>query len=343
MLAETPAAWGDEELVALCSPRSLPGIEHFGGNELYGHSSIIKEYAGLDPEKPLPVLIPHGVCPSDTYVSVGEKRAGYPAVFSYPAFRDRVYRRRMRMMVVPSASPFLHALELVNSPEVEREGILFFPAHSIPGVQAEQDWGKLAERLCAVAEDGPVRVCLYWTDVLAGRHRVFTDCGLPVVSAGHNHDSQFVARLIGLLRRHRYAASNSPGSHFFYAVAAGCEFFFVGDLHARGGEKKTLALQSVPASPTMYSELMALRQVAARPGHEQMDLLRRVTAKYLRSDALMTPERMREHIQLCSELDRKGSLFTRGVPAWQGPFPCAWYRWLKERVARLLGRRRTAK
>lgn len=329
----------DEDLVSLCSPRPLPQIEHFGGNELYGHSNIIKEYAGLDREKPLPVLVPHGVYGSETLVPVGEKRAGYPAVFSYPAYRDAVYRHRMRMLVIPSASPFLYALETVKSPAVTREGILFFPAHSIPGVEAVQDWKDLARRLSVMAQEhGPVRVCVYWTDVLAGRHRVFADRGLPVLCAGHSHDPEFISRLITMLRRHRYAGSNAPGSHFFYAVAAGCEFFFVGDPHVRAGEEGTL--QSTRASKAIYDELMSLRQLAGSPGHEHPELLLSIAEKYLRADALMGREEMREKVSLCAELDRKGSLFTSGVATWEAPLPRGWYRWMKERAACLMGRRR---
>ncbi|MBN1459723.1 MAG: hypothetical protein JXA57_09295 [Armatimonadetes bacterium] len=334
----------EDDLIALCRPRPLPGIEYFGGNELYGYANVVKDYAGFDREKSLPVLVPHGVCLNENYVSIGEKRAGYPAVLSYPAFRDRVYERRMRMLVIPSASPFLYALQTTETPAIEREGVLFFPAHSIQGVEAVQDWNTLAGLLCALNQNwGPVRVCVYWADVLAGRHRVFAERGLSVVSAGHNHDPEFIVRLISFLRGHRYVSSNAPGSHLFYAVAAGCEFFFLGEFHSHAGTPRTLARQIAPASPSVSEELDRARLLASSPDHGNSDLLRELAAKYLRADSLLSREDMQRHLQLCTELDRKGTLFVAGVPALRGPLPRAWYRWLKKRLARLLGRRRKPK
>ena len=122
-------------------------------------------------------------------------------------------------------------------------------------------------------------------------------------------------------------------------MAAGCEFFFLGSPQVAKGSARALALQHAPADATIRDGLAELRSLATSPGHTQMDLMRTVADECLRASALMSPEEMGEWLRLCSELDRKGSLFTSGVPACQGPFPRAWYRWLKERVARLAGRR----
>ena len=339
-MADRVVSASESELLSLCAPRALPGVEHFGGNELYGHDRIIKAYAGLPLDEPLPVLIPHGVCLSTDYVSLGERRAGYTAAFSYPALRDDVYRRRLRMRVVPSASPFLHALQVLPHTEAQREGILFFPAHSVPGVDIAQDWEALAIGLTHLEDrHGPVHVCMYWSDVMAGRHRVFLDHGIPVVSAGHRHDPEFIVRLVDLLRRHRYAGSNSPGSHFFYAVAAGCEFFFLGDHYVPVGSTRQRSLQNAPADPGLREELLSLRLVANTPGHSMADTLRVVSAKCLRSDALMTPDEMRRQVRLCAALDRRGTLFSAGE-RWRRPVPRTWYRSAKVRASRLLGRRR---
>ncbi len=332
------------DLVTLCTPRPRPGLEYFGGNELYGLSRAVREYVGFSSVKPLPVLIPHGVCLNANRMSVAEKRAGYSSVFSYPALRDGVYAQH-GMKVIPAASPFLYALDRTVSNRVEPEGgILFFPAHSIPGVEAAQEWSELALELAEMSHDrGDVRVCLYWADVLAGRAQVFVDHGLPVVSAGHSNDSDFIGRLVSLLQGHKYAASNAMGSHFFYAVSAGCEFFFTGRSATRHGDSKAMSLLAFPASQEAREELESVRSLGSHIDHSHTDFMLSVARKYLRADAFVDRDTMREQLRSCHELDRRGSLFTQGIPSWQQPVPRSWYRWSKERVAWLLGRRRRSK
>jgi len=90
----------------------------------------------------------------------------------------------------------------------------------------------LADRLEQLDETyKPVTVCIYWKDYLMGRHEIFADRGLPIVSAGHMFEKSFLYRLARLLSRFRYAAGNHIGSHLFYAVKAGCRYF-----HLEGSE-----------------------------------------------------------------------------------------------------------
>ena len=59
---------------------------------------------------------------------------------------------------------------------------------------------------------------MYWQDYLLNHHLPFLERGLPVVSAGHSNDRDFLLRQAYLLKKHRYAASNAIGSHTFYSV-----------------------------------------------------------------------------------------------------------------------------
>jgi hypothetical protein len=89
------------------------------------------------------------------------------------------------------------------------------------------DYEGIAATLLGFEEDyQPVTVCLYWKDILLGRHELFRRRGLKVVSAGHLYDTYFFWRFYHLCSRHRYAASNTYSSALLYAVESGCSFFF---------------------------------------------------------------------------------------------------------------------
>lgn len=323
------------ELERLSLPRPLPGVEHYPGNELYGHARLLKAYAGLDPAVPLPALVPHGITFNETFVSEGDRRAGYPAVLSYPAYRDNVYRERCGLCVEPSAAPFLYGVRMVRPGREGRAGTIFFPGKSIAGVEAVQDWDGLAERLVEMEPDiGPVRVCAYWTDVAAGRHLPFVRRGLEVVGAGHAHDQAFHARLIGLLAAHEYASSNSIGSHVFYALAAGCRFFFLGEQAVTVGDARAMAASVARPAGDPAREVARLRELACAPGHGHDEEVAAIGARFLRSDALRSPAELRERLAWCARLDRFGGALVRGsAPA--GAMPRYWARAARHRARAL--------
>lgn len=218
-----------QDLQALCADRPQPARELFPPNAYYGMAEIIKTYAGLPLEHRLRVIVPHGVVFNANYVWESEIRANLPVVFCYPDYRVNAYKARTDKYVWQATSPYVYLVEsLVDLPKPERQGTLFFPAHSTQHITTDMDFADLAQRLRGLEDEfQPVTVCLYWRDIQLGRAEAFTRAGHQVVSAGHIADPAFLYRLYHFCSMHRYASSNEFGSHTFYSLLSGCSFFWI--------------------------------------------------------------------------------------------------------------------
>lgn len=212
----------------LCADRPLSTNEIFSGNAFYGIDRVLKDYVGFPMSYALKGVWPHGLVYSKSHIWDSEVGTPLPVVFCYPEYRAPAYRNQTNKRVIPSASPFLYALDQVRPPDGKRSGTLFFPGHSTHHITAEMNFEHLADKLDALDDRyHPVTVCIYWKDYLMGRHEIFEERGFPIVSAGHMFDNEFLYRLARLLSMFQYAAGNHIGSHLFYAIRAGCQYFHV--------------------------------------------------------------------------------------------------------------------
>lgn len=195
--------------------------EPYWVNCQYGFSTAVRAYARYP--HGVNAILPHGVMWDPRQGAIEAASSPVPAVLSYPALRDDTWGD---LTVIPSASPFLYALSMVN-PIGERSGTVFFPQHSCDLIHEETDWWELGESILRLPKEiRPKTVCLYWKDVLLGRARCFDR--VKVVTCGHLNDPMFMPRLLDLLLSHEHAASNDVLSTTFYAAAAGCNFFIHG-------------------------------------------------------------------------------------------------------------------
>lgn len=210
-----------DELQRICADRP-PTPEFPFVNGFYGHGAILRRYADVAPEVPIPAVIPHSVDPNPGYLWTGEAKAGVAAVLSYPPYRDAAFAAA-GSHVLPSASPFLYAMELPDTTPTSRSGTAYFPSHSTHVITVESEGQVTAEWLAGLPEPyAPVTVVLYWRDVQLGRDVPFRQAGLPVTSAGHMYDPRFLLRLRDILLRSRFAAGSRFGAHAVLAVGAGC-------------------------------------------------------------------------------------------------------------------------
>lgn len=236
------------------------------GTAYYGHADILRRAAGWT--GPIPAVVPHGVYLDPSQLWHGDTRARVSAVLCYPDYAVEAFERVTRKLVVPSAAPFVYALDQVPSPTEPPRGTLFFPVHSTHNVVAEQPWDDLAERLSGLpTTHGPIRVCMYWRDVQLGHHKPFERCGLDVVCAGHVFDNCFLPRLLTLLRHARSVATSGFGSHLAYAAMA---------------DRVVVPLPSIaPPEPAELEQLRATEPDADRTGVEQPpDLTSRVRSAF---------------------------------------------------------------
>lgn len=316
-LEETLAS--QENIEKLCAERTLETSEIFVANAWYGMSRILKEYVGIPQEQSLKVVIPHGICLSPTHVWEEEVRSSLPAIYCYPAYRETIYLKSSQdyqnsQATFLSASPFVYLTELLkNGPKPTRKGTLFFPPHSTGLVTVQMDLEALAEQLVQLDEEyQPVTVCVYWKDFNLGLHQPFQKKGLPIASAGHIYDSDFLFRLYHLFSLHKYAASTTLGSHIFYAVQSGCSYFHLDTNLKVSHTAKTpeLVKQDVARIPNSSEE--EIQSVFARPHPEITVDRKQLVARYLGTQYFKSPQALRQQL-LCAETLYKNKLNSKSV------------------------------
>lgn len=299
LLAET------EDIERLCQPRELSTAEVFSPNAFYGNDLVLKRYAGLPDDKPLKVVVPHGIVFNLQFVWEQEARAPLPAVLAYGDDRERAYARATRKLRIRAATPFAYLGALMGeAPGVRRSGTLFFPAHSSHRITAEADFEGIAERLLQLEDKyQPVSVCIYWRDYELGRHRPFLARGFRVVTAGHIFDPMFLPRLYCLCQAHRFASSNHVGSSLPYAVLAGCAFFLLAGFGVNfAGTRGALTEDFSGVGPAMRALEEAFAMPVDKTTPYQRDLVDRLTGL----QPWLSPEALRELLLMADGLDRYG-------------------------------------
>jgi len=216
-----------KDLDTLCASRPNPSRDVFAPNGHYGVADIYKTYAGLPVTISLSGIVPHGVELDPTWLWHEEVNSRAKYVYCYPGLRRGIYGHVAKKRVIMSASPFLYVDKMLRDQQGnDRKGTILLPVHSTDHIRVRQDYAALATKLIELPSAyHPVSVCLYWGDYLYGAGKEFTKRGIPIVSAGHIYDREFLYRLYHLLSRARFAASNGLGAHLYYAVAAGCSYF----------------------------------------------------------------------------------------------------------------------
>ena len=226
--------------MALARDRDVAG----GGlwsSQVYGIGKWLKRYAGFPDDLPLCAETDHGpgnaTIPHKTYL---ETRA--PAMLYHNAEAAKAFRLFSRKPCEVMGSPFAY-FRWMNGLGIRPDaaGTVALPSHSTHHVQVRLDWRRYCRELRRIPERfRPVKVCLYWKDILDGLHKVFQEEGFEVITAGHIYDEGFVERFYGLLAGHRYATSTDLCTAGIYAVEMGLPFFLWGeqehDFFNTGGE-----------------------------------------------------------------------------------------------------------
>lgn len=296
-------------LDALCAQRDWSGTEVFLSNEYYGIAATLKRYASYPQGRPVKAVVPHGIYFNDHLLADFERDAGLPAAFVYPAYRHGLYAAGGQMVELAAAAPFVYA-ERLTGHEMLREGTLFFPAHSLPGLTAEMDFESMPEALGALPDAmQPVTVIMYWQDYLSGRHLPFAKRGFRIVSAGHIYEAEFLPRLAYLLKRHKYAASNAIGSHTFYAIEAGCTFRLIDFPYDYSGSEEDFRLKAPSLSPKRKAAVAELKRVFSEETEEITAQQLELSHYYLGLSHALEPSEMHELLHWLDRLDRFGTAY----------------------------------
>jgi len=303
-LEETLA--GQNDLVQLCADRPLKTKEICRANAFYGIDTVLKQYAGLPLSYALKVVVPHGPDLTKGNVWEGEAKAPVPVVWCYPPYRERAYVSRTNKKVILSASPFVYVVEMLKKQSrPPRRGTIFFPAHSTHWHTSHMDFDRLAEELIRLEDEyKPITVCMYWRDFNLGRHIPFQERGLPIVSAGHIYDSDFLYRFYHLCSMHRYAAGNDLGSNIFYSVKAGCSYFHFDKVGCSYEIDLTVDPDDLPADAS--ADESALKSLFRYPRPLMTAEQLKTVDFYLCAGYLRSPQELKRQLLDAERLDKVG-------------------------------------
>jgi hypothetical protein len=222
---------GQSDLSQMCAPRPLDWSEYAHMNEFHGNAGILKSYAELPLDQPLPVAVEHAIPYDLSEPYQYDLHSGLPAFWAVHEKSAQVYRAAGMQEVHPIGFSYLYAMDVFHrlyprEGERQRMGTIVFPDKSTLLMDTDFDRAAFARQLARLPEEfQPVVVSIYWKDFIRGNHKVYTEAGLPVVSAGHVRDASFPLRLYDLCRRFKYACANDISSSFTLSILSGCHFF----------------------------------------------------------------------------------------------------------------------
>lgn len=299
------------------------GLEHEHGGP-YGMYALVKQRAAL-PFCTASVISQHGWTTLDALPT--DLANARTLMLCWNARHLAGWRAKSAVPCLVLGAPFVHyrrARGIGLDPAAK--GTVAFPAHSLQNIEYAFNLDEYCAALKALPEEfQPVTVCLHPTDILCfGRDREYRARGFETVCAGlkrhdadqlpsmpHDHPSfraacagfnttqPFCEAFYDILRRHRYATSNVPGSYLFYAVEMGQPFFLLGALPA--SDNSAGVNPDVPAQVNRVNDL-ALGQQACDlftvpPGSPITAEQRAFVLEEIGADAWAEPEELAQALR----------------------------------------------
>lgn len=205
------------ELQLLAQDRPLITVERHKPNDFYGHAAILKQYSGLTAEKPLKVIIQHGIVLTNDIWQV-DRDAPFPTFLCASQQTADAYRALRPDKHAYPIGPMMLYVEAAPPPPKDR-CLLVFPAHSSHRVEIRFDTRTFADFVARFGKQfDRVQICLYWKDISADIVSLYESYGFELTTAGHMYDTGFLPRLVSMIAGADYVLTNEVGTHIFYSV-----------------------------------------------------------------------------------------------------------------------------
>lgn len=195
-------------------------------NDWYGHATVLKKFLGLPKIYQFKFIIEHGTYFS-TQVADIELESNLPSFLTYSLYRAKIlkkYRPHTYAIgpLIHYASHYLTEDELKKEKKRSGKTLLFFPSHSLIGLTNEYDMDWSYKKIKAISKGfDTIRVCIYWKDVLLGKHKYYQSKGLECITAGHILDPQFLPRVKSIIETADLTISNDASSPLSYCIYMG--------------------------------------------------------------------------------------------------------------------------
>lgn len=276
------------QIELLSKDRALVTSEIHKTNDYYGHGFLLKKFAGIDTAYSTKTAMEHGPGVVD-YIWHVDLEHKLPLVLVQSEFRAQLYKARAgdRLKAVSIGPSILYTPDEPTEPkEANSRTLLVFPVHSTHHELVEFD---VAHSISVIRERARgfdhVLVCVYWRDVLLGRHRRYLAEGFECTTAGHMFDPEFLPRLRGIVSRATATMSTYPGTSALYSAILGKPVWIAPErdkslrsIHKNASEVRKVIQQ--------YDDSIArsLQRSFAEPVDcltaEQLELAREVTGYY---------------------------------------------------------------
>jgi hypothetical protein len=129
--------------------------------------------------------------------------------------------------------PWIFYKEKINFLKKDKKGTIFFFPHS--GQSSEpiiRNLDKFILEIISIPKKyHPITICLLFTDIEKKIHIKLRKYKMPLITAGHMNNINFVDNFYKMISLFKYAAapkSNLIGSSFFYCMDFGIPYFFIG-------------------------------------------------------------------------------------------------------------------
>jgi len=198
--------------------------------KVYGCDKPLRQFGFYPSWLPLCVASEHGPSLMDLPLNT-ELNSRFPTMLVYSTRRLLQWKELSQKSTYVMQSPFVlyrKTAQIQIAPDAQ--GTVVFFGHLTEGKDRIFDIEAYMDQLEALeAVYQPITICLHFEDIKRGYHAFFIERGFACTTAGNWGDPNFVNRFYDILKKNKYATSNTMGSYAYYAAEMGIPFFICGE------------------------------------------------------------------------------------------------------------------
>ena len=217
-----------DKLTALCSP--------YRRDLMYGRSALMRRVASYPLPLPIRIICEHGV--DAVQVDLFEQKQNPQGYLVFSKLKQKALIDLGKKNVTQIPDPFTYIVNDSYSQWVRqvavnfnasnnKKKLLFFYAHSTDTMVDNRSIDQYVIEIKNLKLAYDVTVCLHFSDLRRGVHKVLNDQNVKYVSIPEHPRSQFCYAFFNLINQYDVACSTLPGSYLYYCTYVNMPFFLV--------------------------------------------------------------------------------------------------------------------
>ena len=273
-------------------------------NNFYGLSYWLQNY--MSKELPLKSYIEHGLV-LGTLVKKDAIKWNTANIITLSATRENYIKKRTSKPVLKIGPYINYADDLLSEEDFKKvkqdlgKTLMIFPSHSIKNIETAFNNDELITYIESKKQGfDAVVVCLYWRDALNETLVAsYVNKGYRIMSAGHVHDINFLARLKSIIKLSDYVISNSVGTHIGYITFLEKPQIIIGqtiDYNINKNDNRAFDQRNNTDNDTMNAETEEILNAFSNTTMDITDTQIEVVTKYWGLDELKSPQEIENFI-----------------------------------------------